>query len=148
MSRSGQWGLVAAASRVFLSHGARVVTFYPLTHTHTLSLLSRATRDLFDEVGAEGEGDVNAIVALVRDGADVNAKSSRRTHPLFEAAKYGHERAIKTLVKRGADVDAKNGEVGLVEGARPAWWKMWRALLGSLVRSSAHPSLRPAFLHL
>jgi hypothetical protein len=74
----------------------------------------RATRELFDEVGAEGEGDENSIIALLRDGADPNAKSSGRTHPLFEAAKHGHFKAIKTLTKHGADADATNGEVGLL----------------------------------
>lgn len=84
----------------------------PLTCAPPLQIEPRrATRELLDEVGAEGNGDENSVIALLRDGADPNAKSSRRTHPLFEAAKHGHFKAIQTLVKHGADADATNGEV-------------------------------------
>ena len=58
---------------------------------------------------ASRTGNVEAMKALLDNGANPNAKETLRgTTPLMWAADEGHEAAIKLLVERGADVNAKS----------------------------------------
>ena len=52
---------------------------------------------------------LDAMHALIRRGADVNAPSSKsRNTPLHRAAKTGQPAAAQILLKAGAEVDAPN----------------------------------------
>ncbi len=55
---------------------------------------------------AAGAGDVDEIVALVREGFDVKAFDELSYTPLHYAAEAGHEDAVRALLVLGADVNA------------------------------------------
>ena len=52
------------------------------------------------------EGDVEGIIPLVAQGANVSARDKSGMTPLFLAASHAHVAAMKVLVDLGADVDA------------------------------------------
>jgi len=56
---------------------------------------------------AAGDGDLNEVRSLVRDGRDVNAKDSDLgLTPLHYAAAGGHVDVVRFLLSAGADVNA------------------------------------------
>ena len=62
---------------------------------------------------AAQHGSAAVIEPLVKNGADVNAKTSNGTTPLMFAAASGDVAAVKTLLDHGADVKAKESTRGL-----------------------------------
>jgi ankyrin repeat protein len=53
-------------------------------------------------------GSIEAVKQAIADGADVNAKSSRKgSTPLHSAAFDGHKEIAELLIANGADVNAK-----------------------------------------
>ena len=54
---------------------------------------------------AIAKGDVNAVKALIKQGADVNAKSNG-LRPLHYAAKYNRVALIRVLLTAGSEVHA------------------------------------------
>jgi len=58
----------------------------------------------------------NCIRALIKAGADVNAKDKDGFTPLMIASMYGHIDCIRELIKAGANVNLKNknGETALM----------------------------------
>jgi ankyrin repeat protein len=65
---------------------------------------------------AASEGDVRAILALLDDGAAVDARDRYGQTALMLAATRGHEEAVRTLLAQGADMDvtAKYGLTALM----------------------------------
>jgi ankyrin repeat protein len=57
---------------------------------------------------AAHEGDVAKVEALIRAGADVNARNRFSSTPLYEAVLEGHTEVIRKLLKAKADPDAAN----------------------------------------
>jgi ankyrin repeat protein len=57
---------------------------------------------------AAHEGDAARVDALIRKGADVNARNRFGSTPLYEAALEGHTEIIRKLLKAKADPDAAN----------------------------------------
>lgn len=57
---------------------------------------------------AAHEGDVAKVDALIRKGADVNARNRFGSTPLYEAALEGHTEVIRKLLKAKADPNAAN----------------------------------------
>nr|WP_314630912.1 ankyrin repeat domain-containing protein [uncultured Noviherbaspirillum sp.] len=60
-------------------------------------------------------GDLEQVLALIRQGCDVNVRETGEAHtytPLVAAAENGHAAIIDALLAAGADVNLKNGEVG------------------------------------
>ncbi|KAK5651657.1 hypothetical protein OQA88_11832 [Cercophora sp. LCS_1] len=55
------------------------------------------------------KGDAKAVRALVRAGADVDAKTGRHSvMPLYYACRYGHEEVVRVLLTSGADVNLRD----------------------------------------
>ena len=52
-------------------------------------------------------GDIEAIITLIQQGADVHAKYKHGYTPLHLAAEQGRVDVIDILVKDGADVNAR-----------------------------------------
>jgi ankyrin repeat protein len=62
---------------------------------------------------AAQHGNAGVIEPLLKNGADVNAKTSNGTTPLMFAAASGDVATVKTLLGHGADVKAKESTRGL-----------------------------------
>ncbi|MHB8425431.1 MAG: ankyrin repeat domain-containing protein, partial [Gammaproteobacteria bacterium] len=64
-------------------------------------------------------GNMAQVTALIADGANVNAKSTKGATPLFAAAITGYKGITALLIAHGADVNAKasNGVTPLIEAA-------------------------------
>ena len=64
---------------------------------------------------AVAKGDTKLVKALLKKGADFNAKDTRGVTPLVYAAAGGYEDVVKMLIDRGADVNvmAKDGRRAL-----------------------------------
>ena len=61
-------------------------------------------------IDAVKRGDFTAALALVKQGADVNAKMSNGTTALMLACFGGHTEIAKSLLDKGADVNVKTGD--------------------------------------
>jgi len=59
-------------------------------------------------MSAARNGHTNAVLALLADGADVNAKDSNGWTALMSAAASGHVDTLGALLAKGADVNAKD----------------------------------------
>jgi ankyrin repeat protein len=58
---------------------------------------------------AATNGDTEKVLALLKDGIDVNTTFPIvRTHALMVAAAFGHVDTVGALIERGADVNAKD----------------------------------------
>ena len=66
-----------------------------------MEALCRATR----------EGNTDMVKSLLSSpGPDVNATCERRSTPLLEAARYGHEDITRVLIAAGADIKVKDAD--------------------------------------
>jgi ankyrin repeat protein len=59
-----------------------------------------------------GKGDLEAVKAMIEDGADADKKDIAGQTPLMYAAESGSLEVVKYLVENGADVDAMSGKQG------------------------------------
>lgn len=59
---------------------------------------------------AAAKGRTEEVTALLRSGANVNAKDKFAMMPLHHAARFGHVEVVKILVAEGADVNARAGD--------------------------------------
>ena len=87
-------------------------------------------------------GDVSAVRALIKSGADVNARGGDGSTPLLWAAHQSHPEIARALIAAGATVDAVNdyGVTPLLEASRTGDAVMVDALLqGGADPSRAHP---------
>ena len=57
---------------------------------------------------AASRGDLSRVEALLRDGADVNARDAFGQTALLYAASAGHQTVVEELIDGGADLDARN----------------------------------------
>jgi hypothetical protein len=57
---------------------------------------------------ASARTNLEAIVTLVENGADVNIQDKHLRTPLHRAAQFGHANAVRLLLSLGADPDAKD----------------------------------------
>lgn len=67
------------------------------------------TESLFQ---AAEEGNCLAILRLIRQGTDVNARNGEKMTPLHVAALNGRDRAVNALREKGADVNAREPSCG------------------------------------
>jgi hypothetical protein len=84
---------------------------------------SSRTKALHAELSEKGKGSADAVMALVDEGADVNALMSANNgkvscYPLYLAAANGHTACIPVLIDAGADVNAVSKNVCQVERGR------------------------------
>jgi ankyrin repeat protein len=88
-------------------------------------------------VKAVKAGDVQAVRALVKSGADVNASSGDGSTPLLWAAHNASAELAKVLIAAGAKVDAANdyGVTPLLDASRSGD----AAMVDLLLRSGANP---------
>ncbi|CAN0113230.1 unnamed protein product, partial [Phaeothamnion confervicola] len=59
-------------------------------------------------VGIWQKGHIDAVLALIESGADVNARSSRSNTPLHYASFFGRYPIVRLLLKKGADKTLRN----------------------------------------
>jgi ankyrin repeat protein len=81
--------------------------------TKVIELLQKhgAAESLYD---AAATGDLNQVMQLISDGADVSAKTDGwLVTPIHVAAISGNEKVCELLIAKGAEVNAKSGEVFL-----------------------------------
>lgn len=65
---------------------------------------AQESRSIF---AAAAQGDLNASIAFIASGANVNSRSPQGMTPLMLAAGGRHLPVVRTLISRGADVNAK-----------------------------------------
>jgi len=66
--------------------------------------------DLFE---AADQGDIKALISVIDDGADVNAKTDDGLTELMFASMGGHLEIVRELIAEGADVNAKTNVTAL-----------------------------------
>ncbi len=59
---------------------------------------------------AAHEGNVNEIVRLIAEGADINARDRRRRTPSIVAAFASNDAALRALAEAGADMNAQDAQ--------------------------------------
>ena len=74
----------------------------------SLSLAAHARDDLTPLLAAARVGDRGAVLALVREGADVRAVEADGTSALHWAAHYGDAELVRALLAAGAEANAAN----------------------------------------
>lgn len=79
---------------------------YRLAYLGMALMLSGCSLSYFN---AATNGDTEKVLALLKDGIDVNTTFPIvRTHALMVAAAFGHVDTVSALIERGADVNAKD----------------------------------------
>lgn len=71
-------------------------------HAHSGGLLERQLHQ------ATAQGDVQAVQALLAQGANIEARDGRGATPLLVATHHNHGAVAKVLIEAGADVNAKD----------------------------------------
>jgi hypothetical protein len=91
-------------------------------------------------LAAAARGDAAAIAALLRAGADRDARNDAGRPALLAAAASGRPEAVRALLRAGANVDAadRGGWTGLHEAAQ----RDGRAVARLLLEAGAAPDLR------
>ncbi len=91
-------------AKIFISLFSAILlsSFVNTTHIFSLSKLDKA---LFKAVE---KGDKKKVAALIKKGADVNAKDDWKRSSLYTASGKGHLAIVKLLIQSGADVNLKN----------------------------------------
>jgi ankyrin repeat protein len=120
----------------------------PLNPQAALALLSRGA-----EVKADGEtamlcaairGDVEAVSALLDNGADVNVRHEDGWNGLMLAAVNGHSPVVQALLDKGANVDAKENimnQTALIWAVKGGH----TAVVKSLLKAGANVNARDKF---
>ena len=81
---------------------------YDCRDENILKVTAQATGDCNPLNRAASHGLLRLAEALIRKGADVNAKGNSGGTPLMYAARKGHDKVVKLLLQKGADPKAKN----------------------------------------
>ena len=90
---------------------------------------------------AARSGDVAAAMALIKAGADVNARTDGGVTPLHFAADAGGSKAmVAALIEAGADVDARD-QLGVTSLHVAAWWAC-TAVVMALIEAGADVDVR------
>lgn len=55
---------------------------------------------------AAHQGDIDSLLSLLKDGADIEARDASGRTPLIVAAFASHDESVRALAKAGADLDA------------------------------------------
>jgi ankyrin repeat protein len=69
---------------------------------------------------AATRNDVGAVIALLSQGANINARNENQWAPLHWAARYGYVVLVKALLARGADINARDKDQ-----RTPLHWAAW-----------------------
>ena len=78
---------------------------------------------------------IEAVEQHIAAGADVNAKSSGGSTPLYVAALGGHKEITELLIAEGADVNAKSeSKNGLFKGRTPLDSAEYKTEIAELLR--------------
>lgn len=112
-SKLGKSALLVAASRdgagpvvsYLLAHGARIDTKDELAGVPVIPIGGGGATALIQAAKAR---DGEALAALLKKGAGVNAKEKNNSTALLNAIAYQNHRNIKLLLAHGADVSAAN----------------------------------------
>jgi hypothetical protein len=85
----------------------------------------------FALVSAAREGEAESVRALLRHGAQVNAKDDSGATALLAAASNGHGETVQLLISAGADVNARNniGRTALLSAAANRYAEIVRTLM-------------------
>jgi len=119
-----------------------------LSSQAALALLSRGAEVKADEetalLFAATRGDVEAVSALLDNGADVNVKHEDGWNGLMLAAVNGHSLVVQALLDKGAKVDAKEnlmGQTALIWAAKGGH----AAIVKTLLKAGANVNARDKF---
>jgi len=91
---------------------------------------AKAKEASFALVSAAREGEAESVRALLRHGAQVNAKDDSGATALLAAASNGRGETVKLLISAGADVNARNniGRTALLSAAANRYAEIVRTL--------------------
>ncbi len=64
--------------------------------------------EMWDGICAQGNEATELVEVLIKNGADINFRSSNGNTPLITAANYGHLEIVEILIKNGAVLDCQN----------------------------------------
>jgi ankyrin repeat protein len=104
---------------------------------------------LFTMQDAVANGDVAAVTALVKKGADVNVKADWGWTPLHVAAAEGYLDIVKFLVSKGADINIKNkdGKIPLFGAVGAAHMEAIKLLVKKCADLNARDNYGRTVLH-
>lgn len=122
----------------------------PLTSTHTSPTLHHAVSSLGVFHSGRPSGSINAVVLLLRYGADVNAWDAQHWDtPLLCAFEVNHEEAIRLLLAAGADPNVRNAEdeSPLYQCVKSKRYEMARLLLHCGATKTIDKGGGPAGMH-
>jgi len=121
----------------------------PHAGSRTLATLSSGRTVNERLIEAAGGGHPDAIEALLREGAKVDARDDSLRTPLILAASTGSVKAVKILLRAGADVNARNvnGSTALMGAAYTGNARVVRTLLDAKAEVNATNCIGRAALH-
>ena len=96
-----------ALSFALKNNNKELITLLIKSGAYKLPILDKMN-EMWDSICAQGNEATELVEILIKNGADINFRSSNGNTPLITAANYGHLEIVETLINNGAKLNCQN----------------------------------------